>query len=88
MGISLPFISGRHFSLKNEAGHVRVEGLNSTNGLFLNGRRVSVAGIFDRREQAVWEPMRWLPHVQGESGGPRPGHYLPVLYGWRSSSRR
>lgn len=43
--IDLPFVSGRHFTLKCEAGHVRVEDTNSTNGIFLNGKRVSVAGM-------------------------------------------
>lgn len=43
--INLPFVSGRHFTLKCEAGHVRIEDMNSTNGVFLNGKRVSVAGM-------------------------------------------
>lgn len=41
--IRLPFVSGSHFVLKNEAGHVRVEDQGSTNGIFLNGKRVSIA---------------------------------------------
>lgn len=41
--IKFPFVSSCHFTLKNESGNVRVEDRNSTNGLFLNGRRISVA---------------------------------------------
>ena len=41
--IGLPFVSGSHFVLKNEAGKVRVEDQNSTNGIFLNGKRVTIA---------------------------------------------
>lgn len=41
--IRLPFVSGKHFVIKNEAGNVRVEDQGSTNGLFLNGKRVSIA---------------------------------------------
>ena len=43
--ISLPFVSGKHFTLKCDGGHVRVEDLNSTNGLFLNGKRIKVAAM-------------------------------------------
>lgn len=38
-----PFVSGKHFTLKNEAGNVRVEDNGSTNGIFLNGKRVKIA---------------------------------------------
>ncbi len=38
-----PYVSGRHFTLRCEAGVVRVEDLNSTNGLYLNGRKISRA---------------------------------------------
>ena len=41
--LKLPFVSSSHFILKNEAGNVRVEDQGSTNGLFLNGKRVSIA---------------------------------------------
>ena len=41
--IKLPFVSGNHFVLKNEAGNVRVEDQGSTNGLYLNGKRISIA---------------------------------------------
>ncbi len=41
--LKIPFISARHFSLKSEDGIIRVEDLGSTNGLFLNGKRISVA---------------------------------------------
>ena len=41
--LKLPFVSSSHFVLKNEAGNVRVEDQGSTNGLFLNGKRVSIA---------------------------------------------
>lgn len=38
--IRLPFVSGRHFVVRVRHGEVWIEDLNSTNGLFLNGRRV------------------------------------------------
>lgn len=38
--IGLPFVSGRHFVVRVRHGEVWLEDLNSTNGLFLNGRRV------------------------------------------------
>ena len=41
--LKIPFVSGSHFVLKNEAGTVRVEDQGSTNGIYLNGRRVSIA---------------------------------------------
>ncbi len=41
--LKMPFVSGCHFVLKNEAGHVRVEDQGSTNGLYLNGRRIHIA---------------------------------------------
>lgn len=41
--IKIPFISSHHFILKNEAGKVRVEDQGSANGLYLNGKRVSIA---------------------------------------------
>ncbi len=41
--INLPFISGTHLSLKNESGYVRVEDLGSTNGLYLNGKKMIVS---------------------------------------------
>lgn len=43
--IDLPFMSGEHFVIKSESGNVRVEDKNSTNGLFVNGRRVTVAKL-------------------------------------------
>ena len=43
--IRSPYVSGRHFILRSEAGIVRVEDLNSTNGLYLNGRRISKAKL-------------------------------------------
>ena len=43
--LRFPFVSGRHFTLKCEAGIVRVEDHNSSNGLFLNGKRVGIARI-------------------------------------------
>lgn len=42
--IALPFVSGSHFQLRIENGNVRAEDLDSTNGLYLNGRRIR-AGI-------------------------------------------
>lgn len=41
--IKLPFVSREHFVLKNEAGIVRVEDQGSTNGLYLNGKRVTIS---------------------------------------------
>ena len=41
--LKLPFVSSSHFVLKNESGNVRVEDQGSTNGLFLNGKRVGIA---------------------------------------------
>lgn len=41
--MKLPFVSSSHFVLKNEAGNVRVEDQGSTNGLYLNGKRVTIA---------------------------------------------
>jgi len=43
VAIKLPFVSSSHFVLKNEAGNVRVEDQGSTNGLYLNGKRVTIA---------------------------------------------
>lgn len=41
--LKMPFVSNSHFILKNEAGNVRIEDQGSTNGLFLNGKRISIA---------------------------------------------
>ena len=41
--LHFPFVSGHHLTLKSESGIVRVEDNNSSNGLFLNGRRISIA---------------------------------------------
>lgn len=41
--LRIPFISAKHFLLKSEDGTIRVEDLGSTNGLFLNGKRIGVA---------------------------------------------
>lgn len=43
--INLGFVSSRHFELTCEAGHTRVKDLNSTNGLFLNGKRIDKAEL-------------------------------------------
>ena len=43
--VKMPFVSGSHFVLKNEAGNVRVEDQGSTNGLYLNGKKVSIARL-------------------------------------------
>lgn len=40
-----PYISGRHFTLRSESGIIRVEDNNSTNGLYLNGKRISKAKL-------------------------------------------
>lgn len=41
--IALPFVSGQHFQLRIEDGNVRVEDQESTNGLYLNGKRIKAA---------------------------------------------
>lgn len=41
--VSYPIISGEHFRLNCEAGKVHVEDLNSSNGTFLNGKRLTKA---------------------------------------------
>lgn len=41
--IKYPFISGHHFLLKCESGNVRVEDLDSLNGIYLNGHKVKIA---------------------------------------------
>lgn len=43
--LKLPFVSGSHFILKTEAGNVRVEDVGSTNGIYLNGKRVTIAKL-------------------------------------------
>lgn len=41
--VSFPIISGHHFQILCDAGRVHVEDLNSTNHLYLNGKRISKA---------------------------------------------
>lgn len=41
--IDMPFVSSRHLIIKCESGVIRVEDENSTNGIFLNGKRVEIA---------------------------------------------
>lgn len=41
--LNIPFVSAEHLVIKNEAGRVRIEDRNSTNGIYLNGKRVAVA---------------------------------------------
>lgn len=41
--LSFPIISGQHFQLLCDAGRVHVEDLNSTNHLYLNGKKISKA---------------------------------------------
>lgn len=43
--VSYPIISGNHFQLLMEAGRVHAEDLNSTNGLYLNGKKISKATV-------------------------------------------
>ena len=43
--INAPFLSSSHFTLKVENGNVRIEDKGSTNGTFLNGKRISVAKV-------------------------------------------
>lgn len=41
--IAKRFISGSHFVMRVESGNVHIEDLNSTNGLYLNGKKVTKA---------------------------------------------
>lgn len=43
ISIGLPFVSGKHFQLRVTDGNVRVEDLDSSNGLYLNGQRIKAA---------------------------------------------
>lgn len=45
VSISLPFVSGRHFQLRITDGSVRVEDLDSRNGLYLNGQQIKAASL-------------------------------------------
>lgn len=45
ISIGLPFVSGRHFQLRITDGSVRVEDLDSRNGLYLNGQRIKAASF-------------------------------------------
>lgn len=40
--INLPFISSEHLIFKCDAGSIRVEDLDSTNGTYINGKRIEV----------------------------------------------
>lgn len=41
--INNSYVSNVHITFRNEAGNIRVEDKNSKNGVFLNGKRISVA---------------------------------------------
>ncbi len=41
--LKFPFISARHFILRCESGVLRVEDCNSTNGVYLNGKKAEIA---------------------------------------------
>jgi S-DNA-T family DNA segregation ATPase FtsK/SpoIIIE len=43
ISVALPFVSGKHCTIKVETGRVRIEDNGSTNGLYVNGHRVSYA---------------------------------------------
>lgn len=45
ISIGLPFVSGRHFQLRIMDGSVRVEDMDSRNGLYLNGQRIKAASL-------------------------------------------
>lgn len=45
ISIGLPFVSGRHFQLRITDGSVRVEDLDSRNGLYLNGQRIKASSL-------------------------------------------
>lgn len=43
IAIQLPFVSGNHLKLTIENGSIRVEDNNSSNGTYINGRKISIA---------------------------------------------
>ncbi len=51
--LKLPFVSSNHFILKNESGNVRIEDQGSTNGLFLNGKKVNIAKMKSGDELSI-----------------------------------
>lgn len=52
--IKLPYVSNVHFVLKNEAGSVRIEDLGSTNGIYLNGKKVNIAHMKSGDVLSIW----------------------------------
>ena len=45
IAIRLPFVSGKHCVIRSEDGNVRIEDCGSTNGIYLNGKRVTAAKL-------------------------------------------
>lgn len=45
--IDLPFVSGFHFSVKKSNGSIVVYDLGSTNGVYLNGKKILEANMFE-----------------------------------------
>lgn len=43
ISIGLPFVSGKHLLFRIQDGNVRVEDLDSSNGVYLNGQRIKAA---------------------------------------------
>ena len=43
--LNLPFVSGEHFVIKSEAGNIRIEDKNSTNGIYINGKRIKISKL-------------------------------------------
>lgn len=41
--LGLPFVSGKHFNITCQGGSVRIDDADSTNGIYLNGRRIKNA---------------------------------------------
>ncbi len=51
--IDHPTVSGHHGRFRKEEGHFVVEDLNSTNGTFINGRRIKSGKVKDRDQIGV-----------------------------------
>lgn len=51
--LKFPFVSTQHFVLRSESGVLRVEDCNSTNGIYLNGKRTGIARMEPGDELAI-----------------------------------
>lgn len=52
--IKLPFIGRKHFKIENKNGKYVVTDLNSSNGLYLNGRRITTAVLKDHDTLSIY----------------------------------